>query len=326
MRTLFVSIAFASAAFSAGAQDAPRIEKQAAPKLPAKAQPVFGQFEKYTVQRGDTITKLARSRNVSVAELLRINGRTSQRIRAGQKLIMPTLHILPRNPGTGVVLNIPERAVYVVRDGNLVERHPVAVGLASWQTAMGTFAIRNKAKNPTWTPTAEMEKREGKKRVPVPPGPNNPLGDRWIGWSKPGFGFHGTIAPRSIGRVASHGCVRLYPESIRKMYEQVQVGMPILSVYERVVIGKRDDRYFVSVFPDPYDLGGVTLEKVVAKLKAAGVAEPIDQKALAKIINAQTGFPTSVPIEQDAPPAEDDPEAKPEPGDPKARVRGSRGM
>ena len=58
-----------------------------------------------------------------------------------------------------------------------------------------------------------MVEREGVKDDPVPPGPDNPLGDRWMGWTAPGYGFHSTTSPRSIGRAASHGCVRLYPEA-----------------------------------------------------------------------------------------------------------------
>ena len=56
------------------------------------------------------------------------------------------------------------------------------------------------------------------------PGPDNPLGDRWIGWSLKGFGFHSTIAPNSIGSAASHGCVRLYPEAAHLLFDLVKKG------------------------------------------------------------------------------------------------------
>ena len=79
--------------------------------------------------------------------------------------------------------------------------YPVCVGRSNpeWQTALGTFKLVEKKTNPEWRPTKSIVKAEGIKDEPVPPGAENPLGDRWMGWSKPGFGFHSTIAPQSIG-------------------------------------------------------------------------------------------------------------------------------
>ncbi len=161
-----------------------------------------------------------------------------------------------------------------MKNGAVVDRHAVAVGQKDWQTATGVYKLRKKLVNPPWKPTKEMVEREGIKDDEVPPGPENPLGDRWMGWSKPGFGFHSTTAPATVGQAASHGCVRLYPEAAHRMFDQVSVGMPILALYEPVVVGRRGDDYYLTVYPDIYDKGLVTLTQVEKRLEALGRRRP----------------------------------------------------
>jgi L,D-transpeptidase ErfK/SrfK len=265
-----------------------KLESQRA-ALPIR--PMAGQYEKIKVEKTRGLFDLARENNVSLTELRRVNKLSGTRVKAGKSLLLPTLHVLPRNPANGVVLNVPERAIYVFKESRLVARYPVAVGQSSWQTALGEFSIRKKLKNPPWKPTKEMVEREGISDEIVPPGPRNPLGDRWIGWTEPGFGFHGTISPRSIGTAASHGCVRLYPEAVHKLFEEVTVGMPIYSVYEPVLLGEMDGRLYLSVFPDIYHTGLGTLAHVKKELDAAGVADLVDPAALKQIVGAADGYP-----------------------------------
>lgn len=259
-------------------------------ETPPIIQELTGKYEKYTVQPGDTLFKIARRHMVSTFALQRANGGIS-RVKPGKTLTLPTLHILPRNPGMGIVMNIPERAVYVFKGGALIGRYPSAIGKSSWQTALGEHKLRNKVKDPSWKPTREMVEREGHSPDEVPPGPNNPLGDRWMGWSEPGFGFHSTIRPASIGQAASHGCVRLYPEAAHQMYEQVSVGMPISSVYEPILIGRRGGRFYMEVFPDVYGTGSVSLARAEKMLEAVGLAPFVDPANLRQIVGEQDGYP-----------------------------------
>jgi L,D-transpeptidase ErfK/SrfK len=286
-----------SAPFSkAVAQDAPKIQQVIKPNEHPKIQPVIGKYEKYTVKKGETLYKIARHHNVSVSGILRANHRRSSKVKVGQTLLLPTLYILPRNPGTAIVLNVPERALYVVRAGAVEARYPVAVGKADWQTALGEFKVKKKVLNPDWQPTREMVEREHMKDDPVPPGKENPLGDRWIGWTKSGFGFHSTTVPTSIGEVTSHGCVRLYPEGAHKLFDQVSVGMPILSVYEPVMVGQLNGNYYLSVFSDVYHSGATTLPQVEKFLQKAGLPGTVDKKELAKLVKLQDGYPHRIPL------------------------------
>src|SRR5690606_18378591 len=114
-------------------------------------------------------------------------------------------------------------------------------------TPTGNFSILAKEKNPTWEPPRWLEKK------PVPPGPDNPLGDRWMQITPDMVGIHGTNDPDSIGGVASLGCVRLYPEAIRELYDQVGVGTRVYIIYEQIRMGVEKDGSLVwTFFPDPY--------------------------------------------------------------------------
>lgn len=262
-------------------------EHKAAPAV----RPVVGSYQKVKVEAARDLFDIAREYNVSVTALRRVNKLSGTRIKAGKSLLLPTLHILPRTTTDGIVLNVPERALYVFHGGQMQARYPVAVGKSAWQTALGQFSIRKKLKNPPWKPTKEMVEREGISDEIVPPGPKNPLGDRWIGWTEPGFGFHGTIAPRSIGTAASHGCVRLYPEAVHKLFDEVAVGTPIYSVYEPVLLGSMDGKLYLSIFPDIYHTGLTSLESVNVALESAGLAGLVDPGELKRIVAASDGYP-----------------------------------
>lgn len=131
----------------------------------------------------------------------------------------------PENPIEEVrlVLRLRERRVYVYRQNKVQVSFPVAVGKGGWETPTGNFKITHMIKDPVWEHpwTGEL----------VPAGPDNPLGTRWIGFWTDGknvIGFHGTPNPESIGRAASHGCVRMFDKDAQALFEKVEVGTPVI--------------------------------------------------------------------------------------------------
>ena len=110
----------------------------------------------------------------------------------------------------------------------LVRVFPVATGQAAWPTPLGHFEIVVKQKNPWWFPPTQDSWAAGAK--PVPPGPGNPLGTRWMGLSAPGVGIHGTDEPWSIGHSESHGCIRMQIPSAEWLYNRVRVGTPVFII------------------------------------------------------------------------------------------------
>lgn len=101
---------------------------------------------------------------------------------------------------------------------------PIAVGQPAYPTPLGTFSVVSRQKNPTWTPPNSEWAQDAE---PAPPGPNNPLGTRWIGTSATGIGFHGTSNPSSVGTAASHGCMRMYRSDVERMFRMVRIGSPV---------------------------------------------------------------------------------------------------
>ena len=122
-----------------------------------------------------------------------------------------------------LVLRLRERRVYVYRQNKVQASFRVAVGKGGWETPTGNFKITHMIKDPVWEHpwTGEL----------IPAGADNPLGSRWIGFWTDGknvIGFHGTPNPESIGRAASHGCVRMFDKDAQALFEKVEVGTPVI--------------------------------------------------------------------------------------------------
>lgn len=134
-----------------------------------------------------------------------------------------------------LVISIPDRRLALLVDGEVKKVYAVAVGKPRTPSPAGTFTVVTRVPQPTWY---------GPKKI-VKPGKDNPLGTRWIGLSQKGYGVHGTNAPRSIGKAASHGCIRMRNEDVEELFEQVQAGDTVELMAERnetvaAVFGKRE--------------------------------------------------------------------------------------
>lgn len=124
-----------------------------------------------------------------------------------------------------IVVTLGKFRLQLFRDGKVVKTFKVAVGQPAYPTPTGTYRIVNKQRDPTWTPPPDSSWAKG--LGPIPPGPGNPLGTRWMGTSAPYVGIHGTYASSSIGTRASHGCIRMHIKDVEELYEEVSVGMPV---------------------------------------------------------------------------------------------------
>jgi lipoprotein-anchoring transpeptidase ErfK/SrfK len=103
----------------------------------------------------------------------------------------------------------------------------VATGQSQYPTPLGRFTIVVKWKNPWWYPP-KSPWAEGQQ--PIPPGPDNPLGTRWMGLSAPGVGIHGTPSDASIGYSVSHGCIRMHIPQAEWLFNHVEIGTTVFIV------------------------------------------------------------------------------------------------
>ncbi len=146
-------------------------------------------------------------------------------------ITMPVTHPKPKVEASSfpsiIVIRRGSNSLYLYDQMRLKRLFRVATGQAVYPTPLGRFQIVVKWKNPWWyppnSPWAKGEK-------PVPPGPGNPLGTRWMGLSSPGVGIHGTPGPASIGYSASHGCIRMLIPQAEWLFDHVDVGTPVFIV------------------------------------------------------------------------------------------------
>ena len=141
-------------------------------------------------------------------------------------------------PSTTLVLERRRRLLTVLENGQPLRRFPVAVGMPGWETPVGSFQVLEKTVNPIW--------EHPQKGTHTAAGPANPLGSRWIGFyqdcqGRRGWdgqqmldvkgcvvaGFHGTPNRWTVGQAVSHGCVRLYDEDVRVLFDLVTLGTPV---------------------------------------------------------------------------------------------------
>lgn len=203
------------------AGDAKAPAKETDPRFPPAGEPVglenylLETRKTYVVQPGDTLSGIGKAHLVPYPLLAKINGLEGTCIHAGAPLavVEGPFHVLVKRN---------EKRLHLYCGGVLVETWPVAVGRPGYETKLGEFRVRTKMDKPDWTDPAN-------RRV-VPFGdPENPLGTRWIGFAE-GLGIHGTWEPESMGREASHGCIRMRNEDVEVLFDLLVRGESVVKI------------------------------------------------------------------------------------------------
>ncbi|MFP5344777.1 MAG: L,D-transpeptidase, partial [Gammaproteobacteria bacterium] len=189
------------------------------------------------------------------------------------------------------------------KDEALFASYPVGLGRPDWPTPTGKFTVLTLEENPTWdVPLSIQEemRREGKEVVTrVPPGPTNPLGKYWVGLSLPAIGIHGTIAPTSVYRFQSHGCIRLHPDDIFELFPHISVNLAGKIIYQPVLLAQLPDgRIFLEAHPDVYKRGGNPLKRVQHLAAEAEITEIIDWEKVAQVLKQKEGLAREVGVSQ----------------------------
>ncbi len=290
-----LTVALASVALcGAGAQD-----------VPARP-PLVGAEWVHTVVAGESWTTIGAREGITPAVLAARNERTLKSpLRAGDIIVIDSRHIVPEavfaadSGGNGLIVNVPQRLLFVFADGHLQARYPIAVGGHGWPTPRWCASQSSlKEENPTWDVPASIqdEMRRAGKRVltRVPPGPSNPLGKYWLGLSLDSVGIHGTNAPLSIYSFATHGCIRLANDDIEALYAQVSEGDLGRIVYEPVLVAYDGTDVYLEVHPDPYRKVPDLLQRALELLDAAGLTEKSDRTEVVETVRRAEGI--AVPV------------------------------
>jgi L,D-transpeptidase ErfK/SrfK len=263
--------------------------------------PLVGAVAEYAARLGDTLVSVGARHGAGVSALARDNGlATDAKLAVGQWLRIDNRHIAPASLDAGtLIINVPQRMLFYGADDDGLEGYPVAVGQSGWRTPTREFVVVMKEREPTWDVPAsilEESRRQGRRQAArVPPGPNNPLGAFWIGLSLSGIGIHGTNAPSSIFRAATHGCIRMHPDDIARLFPRISVGTRGRTIYEPVLVALQDGAVYLEVHPDVYRRDARPA-RIVARALAdgAGLTEWIDWSAADVVAAAREGIARDV--------------------------------
>ena len=267
--------------------------------------PLVGAEWAHTVTGGESWATIGARVGVSPAVLASRNGRgLKPALKGGETIVIDNRHIVPDQRSLrddlddGLIVNVPQRLVFYFAEGRLEAYYPVAVGSGGWQTPLGDFTIVTKEEDPTWDVPLSIQqemRRTGKRVVTsVPPGPANPLGRFWLGLSLDSVGIHGTIAPLSIYAFATHGCIRLHPDDIDALYQQVVIGERGRIIYEPVLVAYDGTDVYLEVHPDPYRRAPDPMRRALDLLDQAGLTGLVDATEVARIVRAAEGLATPV--------------------------------
>ena len=245
-------------------------------ELTDPAQRVFGEDQRVQTVYEDTLYDLARHYSLGSEELIRVNLRIDPWIPgADQTVFIPGRRILPPGPHEGIVINIAEHRLYYYpkpkrHQPQQVISFPVSIGKMDWRTPLGETRVIAKQKDPWWFPTESVRAEHAKDGdilpARVPPGPDNPLGNRALRLAagKGTYLIHGTNNPIAVGLAVTHGCIRMYPEDIEALFEIVPVGTKVLIVNEPVKVAWVDGELLLEAHP-PVDAEGQSYEPDVEK-------------------------------------------------------------
>ncbi|MGD8991527.1 MAG: L,D-transpeptidase family protein [Desulfobacterales bacterium] len=262
---------------------------------------VIGRLAVIRLGRGDTLPDIARHFSLGINTVSAANPGVDIWVpEARRRILLPLSFILPETRRKGIVINLAAmRLFYYKEDGKLlaVSTYPVGIGTTEQPTPMGKMYITRKKFRPTWYVPAVIARDHRKKGDPlpakVPPGPLNPLGEYALYLSKSGYLVHGTNKPASIGLRATYGCIRLYPEDIKRLFEDTPVKTSVRIVNQPYLVGQRDGVIYIEAHKPFKGSGTAELKKVYKKLrnieKESGQA--FDWNKVGKVMGEARGFP-----------------------------------
>ncbi|NLF24987.1 MAG: L,D-transpeptidase family protein [Deltaproteobacteria bacterium] len=273
---------------------------------------VVGELRYITALRQDTLLDIGRDAGMGYEEIIKANPDVNRWVPgSGTRVLLPNLYVLPQAPMDGIVLNLPELRLYYYSPAKkgvprTVSTYPVSIGRMDWRTPLGKTKIVKKEKDPPWRPTESIRREhaaEGDILPPFIPGgsPENPLGRFALRLGIPQYLIHGTDDRKAygIGMRVTHGCVRMYPEDIRRLFSQVVVGTPVLIVDQPIKAGRRGNSLLLEV-DGAFEEEGVTHTTVsvsrameLLQAKAGGPAR-IDAELVAQVVRRGDGVPVVV--------------------------------
>ncbi len=271
---------------------------------------VIGQMAVVQSRKGETLPDIARHFGLGFNEIVHANKHLKVwQLGDASKVMLPLEFILPDTPREGVVINLANMRLFYFPNKptskypRTVFSFPLGIGKEGWSTPLGKTRIVRKTTAPKWHVPVSIRKEHALKGDPlpavVPAGPDNPLGKYAMHLGLPGYLIHGTNKPYGVGLRISHGCVRMYPENIERLFSQTSVGTKVNIVNQPYLMGWRDNMLYLEAHLSLHDqskkikrLKQQLIDTFKQNTKVAGAE--IDWDKVKKILVMSTGIPQPV--------------------------------
>jgi L,D-transpeptidase ErfK/SrfK len=255
---------------------------------------VVGHVQHYRIKKGDDLLELARHYGLGYSEIGVMYRKWDPFILPVGKVIeIPTEWIVPNSQGSQIIVNTGTlRLYYYIKNNSQVYTFPIGMGVLDYRTPQGKFRVINKKVHPAWHIPKALQKKYGMSAMP--PGPDNPLGDYKLTLSWGDYGIHGTSMPLGVGRLVSHGCTRMYPEHIKKLFPMVPVGTSVQYIYEPALIGFRQGHIYLSVHEDVYFKIPSMILHVLNLIEHRGLSDQVDMRKVMQTVEEHYGDPVDI--------------------------------
>ncbi len=270
----------------------------------AKGDDVIGRLRFISLEKGDTLPDIARHFSLGLNGVSATNPWADIWVpEVGERIMLPMSFILPDAPRKGIVINLAAMRLFQFKGNSeplTVLTYPVGVGTEERPSPRGLMRVERKVSRPTWHVPTSIAKDHLKKGDPLPatvlPGPQNPLGEFALYLSAPSYLIHGTNKPASIGLRATNGCIRLYPEDVKRLYENTPVKTTVSIVNQPYLLGQSNGVVYMEVHASTEELDAAELDKIYKKLRTVEKesGRTLDWNKVKKVLAEARGIP--VPI------------------------------
>ena len=259
---------------------------------------VIGVTTSYKVKDNESLIEIARKFGIGFNEIADSNPELDPFVPgAGMSVKIPTSWILPDIAlYNGIVINLSELRLYYFlrqRGSMSVMTFPIGIGSEGSDTPVGNFRVIKKIVRPSWYVPESIRKEKPTLPKVVPPGPDNPLGSHALRLSLGTILIHGTNKPYGVGRRVSHGCIRLYPEDIPKLFQSVPNGVSVTIARQPVKVGTKNNKVYIEVHKDKF-LHINYFNETVILLRKKNLYKGVDKEKMLSALREKSGIPVDI--------------------------------
>jgi L,D-transpeptidase ErfK/SrfK len=264
----------------------------------ANNETVIGIIKTYRVKGNESLIEIARKFGVGFNEIADSNPDLDPFVPgAGISVEIPTSWVLPDAESyNGIIINLSEMRLYYFfkkKKSKLVRTFPIGIGSEGNNTPLGNFRVIQKTVRPNWYVPESIRKEKPTLPEVVPPGPDNPLGTHALRLSLGNILIHGTNKPYGIGRKVSHGCIRLYPEDIPKLFRLAPNGIRVTIIRQPIKVGTKNNEVYIEVHKDEYiDMN--YFNEALKLLRKKKLLKSVDTEKLYYALIDKSGTPVKI--------------------------------